>query len=803
MIKNYFKIALRNLQRNKGYTIINVIGLSLGIACGILIFTLITYHLSFDNFHNNKNRIYRIVSEYTYSDGIEHQQGVQQPLGKAFRTDYSLTDKVARVVVYRGGGLITLPNEPGTKKFIEEKGGAFAEPEFFDVFNFPLVQGDKATALTQPNSALITQQIAKKYFGTENAIGKIIRYKFFAAFINFKVTGILKDLPDNTDRKQEIYFSYSNLKDGNPKFASDDNWHTINSGMQCFVVLKNGVTAANAEKVFPAFAKKYLDKEDAKNTKYLLQPLSDVHFNTDYDGYADKKYLWSLAFVGIFLIVTACVNFINLATAQALNRAKEVGVRKVLGSLKTQLFWQFIAETSLITFFAVIIAFGFSQLAIPYLNNLFQTKMEINLLANMRLTGFLFLLIVLVIFLSGSYPGLVLSRFQPVAALKGKLSQKNVGGFSLRRILVVAQFAISQMLIIGTIVIAGQMHFSKTTDLGFNKNEIVMLPVASTDSVGKIKMQTLKNKLLQVPGVSSVSFCTEAPASMAVHGTDIHFDNRPQTEPFDVSMKTADENYLQTFDIKLVAGRNVYPADSAIEFLINETLVKKLGAKNPQDIINKNIKIGEKTAPVVGVVKDFYDQSFHNDKSAIIILPNYKSYYNCAVKISAKDAKASLASFEKIWNQTYPDYLYSYQFLDERISKFYELDDIMLKLIEAFACIAIFIGCLGLYGLVSFMALQKTKEIGVRKVLGASVQSVLWLFGKEFSKLLIIAFVIAAPVAWFAMNKYLQDFKYRIQIGSGIFVLAILSTFIIAACTVAYRAIKAASINPVKSLKTE
>jgi putative ABC transport system permease protein len=803
MFRNYFKIAFRNLQRNKAYTIINVIGLSLGIACGILIFTLVSYHLSFDNFHNNKERIYRIVSEYINADGIEHQQGVQQPLGKAFRADYSLTDKVARVVVYRGGGLITLPDEPGMKKFVEEKGAAFAEPEFFDIFNFPLVQGDKATALTQPNSVVITQQIAKKFFGTENAIGKIIRYKFFAAFINFKVTGILKDLPDNTDRKQEIYFSYSNLKDGNPKFASDDNWHTVNSSMHCFIVLKKGVSKENAEKVFPAFAKKYLGAEDAKNVKYILQPLSDIHFNTDYDGYTDKKYLWSLAFVGIFLIVTACVNFINLATAQALNRSKEVGVRKVLGSLKRQLFWQFIAETTLITFCAVVIAYAFSQFAMPYLNNLFQTKIEINLFANVQLTGFLLLLIALVIFLSGSYPGLILSRFQPVAALKGKLTQKNVGGFSLRRILVVTQFAISQMLIIGTIVIAGQMHFSKTTDLGFNKDEIVMLPVASTDSIGKIKMETLKNRLAQVSGVTSISFCSEAPASEAVHSTDLRYNNRPKIEPFDVSLKCGDDKYLQTFAIKLAAGRNVFPSDTAMEFLVNETLVKKLGIKNPHEIINKNIQIGEKTAPVVGVVKDFYDQSFHSDKNAICILQQYHNYYNCAVKINVKDSKSALASFEKIWNQTYPEYLYSYQFLDDRISKFYELDNIMLQLIEAFACIAIFIGCLGLYGLVSFMALQKTKEIGVRKVLGASVKSVLWLFGKEFTRLLIIAFVIAAPIAWFAMNKYLQDFKYRIQIGFGIFLLAILSTFIIAAITVAYRSIKAALINPVKSLRSE
>ncbi len=802
MLKNYFKITLRNLQRHKAYAFINVAGLSLGIACGILIFTLLSYHLSFDNFHENKDRIYRIVSNYQYEGGIEHQQGVQQPLGKAFRDDYSFTEKVARVVYY-SNALITLPGEKEAKKFNEEKGVAFAESEFFDIFNFPFLHGDKKTALTEPNSAIITELLAKKYFGDENAIGKIISYSFSGKKIDGKITGILKDLPNNTDRKQEIYFSYSNLKDRDPRLAKDDNWSSVRTSMQCFVLLKQGVSKASAEKVFPAFNKKYLNAEDAKLTEYRLQPLSDIHFNTDYDGYADKKYLWALAFIGIFLIVTACVNFINLATAQALNRSKEVGVRKVLGSMHTQLFWQFITETTLISLLAVALAYGMSQLALPYLNDLFHTKMAIDIFSNAKLAVFLVLLILLVVFLSGSYPGLVLSRFQPVVALKGKLSQKNIGGFSLRRLLVVVQFTISQMLIIGTIVVASQMHFSKTTDLGFNKDAIVMLPVPLADSTGKMRMQTLKTRLEQVAGAGSIAFCNEAPASESIHSTDIQYDNRSKAEPFNISMKMGDDQFLQTFAIKLAAGRNYFTSDTTKEFLLNETAVKKLGLKTPQDVINKNITVGEITAPVVGVVKDFYTQSFHSDIDPICIMPAYKYYNYCAVKINLKDTKPTLAVFQKIWNDTYPEYLYSYQFLDERIAKFYALDNIMLKLIEAFACIAIFIGCLGLYGLVSFMALQKTKEIGVRKVLGASVENILWMFVKEFAMLLIIAFLIAAPFAWWAMIKYLQDFKFRINIGPGIFLLAILSTFMVAAVSVGYRSIKAAVANPVKSLRTE
>jgi putative ABC transport system permease protein len=718
------------------------------------------------------------------------------------RNDFSFAEKVARVVYYYNA-LILVPDQKEIKKFSEEPGVAFAEPEFFDIFNFPLIEGDQKTALLEPNSAVITEQLAKKYFGNENAIGKTISYAFSGKKIDCNITGILKNFPINTDRKQGIYISYLSLKDRDPRLVQDENWHSVRYSMHCFVLLKPEITSASVEKMLTGLNKKYLDADDAKITDFKLQPLSDIHFNMDYDGYADKKYLWALALIGAFLIVTACVNFINLATAQALNRSKEVGVRKVLGSMRLQLFWQFIAETFLITLIAVVLAYGLAEFTLPYLNNLFKTKITIDLFSNVKLVSFLLLLIVMVVFLSGSYPALVLSKFQPVLALKGKLSQKNIGGFSLRRLLVITQFAISQMLIIGTIVIASQMHFSKTTDLGFTKDAIVMLPVPQNDSIGKMKMQILKNKIFQIAGVENISFCGDAPAATAVHSADFVYDNRPKTEPFQVSIKSGDDYYAGTFGLKFVAGRNVFPSDTVKEFLVNETVVKKLGIKNPQDIINKMLEIGDKKGLIVGVVKDFYTQSFHSEIDPVCIVPYYGNYGSCAVKINLKDTKQTLAALEKTWNATYPEYLYAYQFLDDRIAKFYELDDIMLKLIETFACIAIFIGCLGLYGLVSFMALQKTKEIGVRKVLGASVQSILWLFGKEFSRLLVVAFIIAAPVAWWAMNKYLQDFKYRIDIGWGIFVLALLATFIVAAASVGYRSIIAAIANPVKSLRSE
>ncbi|MEN0055931.1 MAG: ABC transporter permease [Mucilaginibacter sp.] len=792
MIKNYIKIAWRNLKRNKAYAAISVAGLALGIACGILIFTLITYHLSFDTFHEKSDRVYRLYTEW-HDDGIGRSQGVPQPLGKTFRNDFTLAEKTARVINFRNN-LITITKGNEVKKFKEEIGVAFTEPDYFDILNFPLIKGDKKSALARPGEALLTEKMARKYFGNDDAMGKVIRLD---NKVNFTVTGILKDIPPNTDRRQEIYVSYGNMDEYTNK-GREENWGGVYSGSEAFTRLKPTTTMAQANNAMAEIVKRHYKDRDLKVWNFKLQPLNDMHFNADLDGYADKKYLWALFFIGLFLIITACVNFVNLATAQALNRSKEVGIRKVLGSLPRHLFWQFIAETALITVVAVILAIGLSYLALPAINQLFQSEMQFN---KEQVAVFIFIISIVVVFLSGSYPGLVLARFQPILALKSKLSQKHIGGFSLRRILVVTQFAISQVLIIGTIIIVSQLHYSQTADLGFNKEAIVLLPIPHNDLA---KLTTLRNRINQVQGVEKVSYCYRPPASQSNNSTDVNFNNRAEDEHWGINTKPGDENFLATFGMKLVAGRNFFPADTTREFLVNETFVKKLNLK-PQDVIGKILKVDGRSikAPIVGVVKDFYNYSFHTEISPICIMPDYRSYSTLAIKVNMHNANASLASFEKIWSETFPEELYSYEFLDDSIKRFYEMDNIQLKLAESFSAIAIIIGCLGLYGLVSFMAVRKTKEIGVRKVLGANIQHVLWLFGKEFTKLLLIAFVIAAPLAWWAMHNYLQDFKYRITIGPGIFLISILSTFVIAAITVGYQSIAASLANPVKSLRSE
>jgi len=798
MLKNYFKIAWRTLLRQKTYTAINIVGLTLGISAAILIFTLVSYQLSFDDFHPDKDRIYRITTQMQ-SETLDHFACVPQPLGKALRNDYDIAEATARIVYYRNT-LVSLPGQKEIKKFEEENGVAFTEPAFFDIFDFPLVQGDKRTALKNPNSALITESIAKKYFGSEGAataIGRTIRVN---NDVNFTITGILRDLPPNTDRKQEVYLSYDNLKDWNKWYASDSSWGDLYTGSNCFVRLRPGITPATANRACAGIVKKYLNAEDAKVYSFLLQPLADIHTNTRLDGIFDKKYSWTLLIIATFLLATACMNFINMATAQALNRGKEVGIRKVMGSLRNQLFWQFITETALITLAAGLLAWGIAILALPSLNQLTFARMSVRLFSTWRSMTFFFGIVLLVVFAAGSYPGLVLARFEPVLALKSKLSQAHIGGFSLRRLLVIVQFSITQILIISMVIVAWQMHYSMNIDMGFDKESIVTIPLPDNDLA---KMHTLRTRLTAVAGVEKLSLCLQPPAARRNQNTSIQFDNRPKPEVWGINMKSADDQYLATFDLKLAAGRNIYPSDTTREYLVNETCVKKLGLASPSEALGKMITVNDDKAPIVGVVKDFHVLSLKNDIAAVAISSNANRFQTICIKTNPHQLHKVLASVESVWNSTYPDYLYSYSFLDDRIADFYFIDAILLKLVEVFAGIAILVSCLGLYGLVSFMAVRRTKEVGIRKVLGASITQISWLFGREFLRLIGIAFLIAAPVAGMATHSYLKDFKYKITVGPALFLIGLAATILIATIAVGYRSWRAAIVNPVKSLKSE
>ncbi|KQS30988.1 ABC transporter permease [Dyadobacter sp. Leaf189] len=789
MLQNYLTTARRTLARHKSYTLINVLGLVLGMSCAILIFSFVNYHLGFDKFHANADRIYRVTSEL-HNETVSKYGIVPQPIGAAMRDDYAFVEKAAMTINF--GGTISIPSRKDNPKFGD--GVAYTEPDFFAIMDFPLVAGDPQTMLSQPNTAVITERLAETYFGVKNALGKSLRLDNKT---DITVTGIIKNLPENTDFRQEIFLSYVTISQTQPWLNS---WGGIYSGTQAFVLLKPGTDIVKADRLMAGISTKYYDAKGAKTFSYHLQPLSDVHMNQEFGGAIAKSQLIALSLIAVFLIITACVNFINLATAQALGRSREIGVRKVMGSMKSQLFWQFITETALITVIAFVFAIGLAYFSLPYMNEMLSTRVTLGLLQDFNQPLFIFGLLVVVTFVAGSYPGLVLAGFQPIMALKGKMTQSQVGGFSIRKGLVVTQFAISQTLLIGTIVVTSQMRFNSEADMGFKKDAIVMLPVPETSPA---KTSAMRARLSQLPEVEKIAFCEAPPASPDGNfDTGIRYASRPEQEKFTIFLKSGDPEYLSMFGLQLVAGRNLAQSDTVREYLLNETAVKKLGVK-PEEAIGKNVSVNGADGMIVGVMKDFHNFSFRSKIEPVCLTTRSDHYSRVALKISGQNVPKTLASLEKIWNETNAEYIYSYQFLDDHLTYFYGTDELVLKLMWIFAAIAIFIGCLGLYGLISFMAAQKTKEIGVRKTLGAGIGSIIWLFGKQFAQLLVIAFVIAAPIGWWLMDKYLADFKYHIDLNATIFLAAIGITFLIAIVTVGYRSVKAALMNPVKALRSE
>jgi putative ABC transport system permease protein len=793
MIRNYFKIAFRNLRKNKAYLGLNTLGLVLGVTSAIIIFALVRYHLSFDNFHNDKEQVYRIVTE-KHRDVIAYDIGVPNPLGTQFRKDYNYAEKVARICDFENQ-VISVQNHSEIKKFKEEKGVAFVEKEYFEILNFPLLQGNIHSVLSEPNSVILTDRLAKKYFGNQSAIGKMIKVD---NRLDLKVTGVLKDIPINTDRRNEIFVSFATVKSFEDWYANEEDWGGMSSNMGCFVKLRANTSTALVESELFKYSEKF--RKGNKNTHhYKLQALNDIHFNPNYSGVIGKQTLWVLSFIGFFLVIIACFNFVNLATAQALNRTKEVGIRKVLGSRKPQLFWQFMTETAVITITSVLLAICSAIVLMPYVNKFFKAQISLDLFSNGPLLFFIVILSIVITFVSGAYPGLILAGFQPIKALKGKLSHQSVGGFNIRRSLIISQFAIAQILIISMIVMARQMYFTRQIDLGFNKEAIVMVPAVSFDK----NAMTLKQQLLQIPSVESVSFCTDAPASVRSNsGTNMRFESRTEQENFRFINRAADADYVKTFKMELVAGRNLLPSDTVKEYLVNEMLAKKMNM-TPQELIGKLITVYGKKAPIVGVVKDFHDQTLHSDIRPVFIAPFGNDLEQYAIRLKTNNTREALKAIESAWSKMHPERIFEFKFLDEEIASFYDQEETLFSLVKVFTSIAIFISCLGLFGLISFVALQKTKEIGIRKVLGSTINQIVWLLGKEFLKLVGIAFIIATPIAWLAMTHWLQDFAYHIHMQWWMFASTGLLALLIAFITVSFQAIRAAIANPIKSLRTE
>ena len=809
MFKNYFKTAWRNLMRNKSYATINVTGLAIGIATCLLIFLIVQFETSFDNYHTHKDRIYRIVTVRSGPDGTHAGGGTPLPLTEGLKLDFPQIKQLANIMKNDGSHYAVGGGSKGgsLKKFKEDL-AYFADPNFFRIFDFKWLAGDKNTALAEPNTIVLSRDEADKFFGDwHTAMGKIVRYENKR---DLKVTGILENTPVNTDFPMKLAVSWITLVEkGGDLYGNAQDWISTFGDRNSYIILPPGMNEKQFNTDLAAFAKKHVPAPYNKNEIFQLQALKDMHYNTDvgvYSGHPFSKQLISvISLIGLFLLIIACVNFINLATAQAINRSKEVGVRKVLGSNRYQLVLQFMSETLIITFFAVVLASIIALVTLPMLNNLLEVQLSSSFLLDLMVILFLIGVIIGVTLLAGFYPALVLSGYNPIAALKNKINAGRGSGISLRRVLVVMQFCIAQFLVIGTLVLINQMNYFRNKSLGFNKDAVITVPFPG-DSIGRARVDALKDQLLQQAGIKGVSVSIFGPSDNGGWFSDFKFNNSPKQVDFGASLKWADADYFRLYDLEFVAGGSYKKTDTVSGYVVNETLIHKLGITDPKQAIGKYIMLWDDKklyAQITGVVKDFNVGSLRNAIPPVLMAPWKGQYSKLNIKIEPRNVRQTLASVETMWNKTYPEGIYEYQFLDKTIANFYRNEDELSSLFKIFAGIAIFISCLGLYGLVSFMALQRTKEVGIRKTLGASVSHIVYLFSKEFTVLIVIAFAISAPVGYYFMHQWLQDFTYRITIGPDIFIVAIAASMVIAWTSVGYKAVRAALANPVKSLKTE
>ncbi len=799
MFKTYFKTALRNLQRHKSNSFINIAGLMVGFAAFLLIFLVIQYEESFDDFHANKDQIYRVVRIGRDATNREYRTGVPMPVTQGLRNDLPQLKNVAAIMGDNNVQVIVTKQDGSTLKKFKEQTVFIAEPQFFQMFDYPFAAGNKKTALNDVNTVLLTKDVAAKYFGDwHKAMNQSL--KLYGEVM--KVTGILNNPPANTDFPLNVVVSYATLM----KYQDPNDWGSIDDANYCFVQLHNNTSLEQLIRQVDHFTDKRIKPV---NPGYFLglQPLKEIHFDERYGNFTgvtfSKDLIVALSIIGLFLLVIACVNFINITTAHAINRSREVGVRKVLGSSRVQLIYQFLSETGIITFLALAGSLLIVVLCLPSLNNLLNIQLTASSLFNNRFTVFILLSFVVVTLLSGFYPALVLSSFKSIHVLKGIIASNHTG-ISLRRGLVVFQFVIAQVLIIGTLVIATQMDYFRSADMGFNKEAIINASFPN-DSLSRTKIDFLKNELVQIKGIKNVSLSMFTPAAGGDWATDLQQpeSSNKSNGNMIVQMKPADTAFFSVYNLKMLAGRIYLPSDTIREFVVNETVVKNMGIQDPDKAIGKMIKVANRPGTIVGVVKDYHTFSLRDAISPTVMTTIKGGYRVANIQVDMKNIKNVIAGLQNVWNKYYPDYVFEYDFLDQSIARYYEQENQLSVLYKIFSAIAIFISCLGLYGLIAFMAVQRKKEVGIRKVLGAPVRDIVVMLSKEFTVLIVIAFLIASPIAWYYMHQWLQHYTYRIALGMWFFVVTIIGSLIIAWLTVGYTAIKAALANPVKSLRTE
>lgn len=811
MLRNYFKIAWRNLLRHVSFSLINLIGLSVGLACCLSIYLFVQDEFAYDRFHAKADRIYRVVNQRT-AEGKQSQMAVTPPAyGPTLRANFPEVQQMVRLFALGNKPLVTYQD----KKFFETD-ILLADSTFFDVFSFPLTRGNPAQVLRGANTLVISESMARKYFGDQDPINKQLIIAG-GGTIPFRVTGVMKDLPAQSHLNVNAVGSFSTLK-SLVETGRLENWRW--QQFYTYVVLPQGYDPARLRAKLPALLARYAQPElDRIGLTYQsrLQPLLDVHLRSsdlEYDivQKGNIRYVYALIVIALFALLIACFNFMNLSTARSLTRAKEVGLRKAVGAHRGQLMGQFIGESLLLTTFAMLIALVITGLSLSVFGNWVGKTLSLASMTQPQFLAGLVLAILVVGCLAGIYPAFFLSGFRPVQVLTGsRISSPRKGAVSLRKTLVVLQFTASTVLIISTAVVFTQLRYIQQKDLGFADEQAIVLPLRN-EAMQK-GYEALKTDLLRNPGIRAATACYGIPGGTFA-GDGIRLPGKD--EEITTNMFLIDPDYIPTMGMRLVSGRNfsrTYGTDINEGFVLNETAVRTFGFGSPQQALGKEILWNKwvpgsptdtlKRGRVIGVVQDFNYKSLHQKIEPVVMHVFPAVFSNLVVRVQPTNLTATLAFLKDKWQARAADWPFEYQLVDEQFAGLYRSEQLFGKLFSLFTALSIFIACLGLFGLATFIAQQRTKEIGVRKVLGASVASIAVLLSKDFLKLVLVAIIIASPIAWWAMTGWLQDFAYHIAIEWWMFAGASLLAVGIALLTISFQSIKAALMNPVKSLRSE
>ena len=801
MIRNYITIAWRHFIRQKEYSLLNILGLTTGLTCFIVTYLFVQYESTFDGHQRQGDDIYRVVQHLRSSDSELHWNTTAYPLAEAIRNDFSEPGFVTQVS--GPTNRILSADSPGREPVrFDQDNVLYADPDYFNVFDVAFINGSAASALKDPYSIVLTESVVPRYFPEtrpEDVIGKFI-------LLNNKdrltVTAVVKDSPCNTNYLFRVIIPYSFFKMHNP--YPTGNWSGNYQGTT-FVLLSPDVDKKAFEEKVAGWKKKYLKPEDDQRIDYYLQPLAEIHTETFYGsppgGYAmPAKIISAVRWTGIFILIIACVNFVNLATAQATSRSKEVGVRKVIGGTRWQLFKQFSGEQAWLLLITLGMSLALAQSLLAEVNSLLSV-IHLNISLQWDAVIVISLVGIAVVFLAGLYPSLVLSAFRPVEVLKNKLSVQVSGGLSLRRILIVLQFGIVQIFVIGTIVIAVQMHYIRNKELGFNREAIVTthIPVDSLRT-------GLHHRLSTHAGIEKVSFSSGPPTVTERRlGTSYWLPSQSVAESSEAELKSMDEHYIGLYGLSLVSGKNFtdtrWPFD---EFIVNETLIRSLGW-TADEAIGQRLFINEGEGTIVGVVKDFHNNSMQEPISPCVIV-NWSAFLDYAsIQLSSASIPPgeTLQFVEETWKEFFPGHIYQYLFIEDFLEQNYVLENLIFRGFTIFALLAALIGCLGLYGMIRFMTIKRTREVGVRKVLGASVASIFLLFSKEFVLLVLVALILAAPLAWYGLEQWLSGFVYSIEMQWWMFAGGGLLAIVMALVTISYQSMKTAVMNPVRWLRSE